>query len=74
MSRTSPEFVPGYHNRGKPESEQIPHWHPHQLRHTDALELKREAGLDVARAVLGHRRPVITAAGGVGRAGAGASR
>jgi hypothetical protein len=25
-----------------------------------ALELKREAGLDVARAVLGHRSPVIT--------------
>jgi integrase len=35
-------------------------WHPHQLRHTRALELKREAGLDVARAVLGHRSPVIT--------------
>jgi integrase len=47
-------------NRGKPESEHIPHWHPHQLRHLRALELKREAGLDVARAVLGHRSPVIT--------------
>jgi integrase len=35
-------------------------WHPHQLRHTRALELKREAGLDVARAVLGHRSPIIT--------------
>jgi integrase len=35
-------------------------WHPHQLRHTRALELKREAGLDAARAVLGHRSPVIT--------------
>jgi integrase len=35
-------------------------WHPHQLRHTRALELKREAGLDVARAVLGHKSPVIT--------------
>jgi integrase len=48
------------HNRKAPASEQIPHWHPHQLRHTRALELKREAGLDVARAVLGHRSPVIT--------------
>jgi integrase len=38
----------------------IPHWHPHQLRHQRALELKREAGLDVARAVLGHRSPAIT--------------
>ena len=35
-------------------------WHPHQLRHTRALELKRQAGLDVARAVLGHKSPVIT--------------
>jgi integrase len=30
-------------------------WHPHQLRHTRAQELKREAGLDVARAQLGHQ-------------------
>jgi integrase len=48
------------HNESKPEAEHIPHWHPHQLRHTRALEIKREAGLDVARAVLGHRSPVIT--------------
>jgi integrase len=48
------------HNAGKPESEHIPHWHPHMLRHTRALELKREFGLDVARAVLGHKSPVIT--------------
>jgi integrase len=47
------------HNREKPEAEHIPHWHPHQLRHQRALELKREAGLDVARAVLGHRSPSI---------------
>ncbi|HEX5271267.1 MAG TPA: site-specific integrase [Gemmataceae bacterium] len=44
-------------NRGRPEGERLPHWHPHQLRHLRALELKREAGLDVARAVLGHRCP-----------------
>jgi integrase len=48
------------HNRGKPEAEQLPHWHPHRLRHLRALELKREAGLDVARAVLGHRSPCVT--------------
>lgn len=48
------------HNKKKPEVEQIPHWHPHQLRHLRALELKREAGLDVARAVLGHRSPILT--------------
>ncbi len=48
------------HNKGKREAGHIPHWHPHQLRHLRALELKREAGLDVARAVLGHRCPVLT--------------
>jgi integrase len=48
------------HNKAKPEAEHVPHWHPHQLRHLRALELKREVGLDVARAVLGHRSPVVT--------------
>jgi integrase len=38
----------------------IPQWHPHQLRHTKATEIRREAGLDAARAVLGHRSPAIT--------------
>jgi integrase len=48
------------HNRDKPEGERLAHWHPHQLRHLRALEIKRAAGLDVARAVLRHRSPVIT--------------
>jgi integrase len=39
---------------------QLPQWHPHQLRHTKATEIRREAGLDAARAVLGHRSPAIT--------------
>jgi integrase len=38
----------------------VPEWHPHQLRHTKATEIRREAGLDAARAVLGHRSPAIT--------------
>jgi len=38
----------------------IPHWHPHQLRHNAATRLRREFGLDVARAVLGHSSPVVT--------------
>jgi len=38
----------------------IPAWHPHQLRHTAATKIRREAGLDVARVVLGHRSPQIT--------------
>jgi integrase len=38
----------------------VPHWHPHQLRHNAATEIRRAAGLDAARAVLGHRSPQIT--------------
>lgn len=35
-------------------------WHPHQLRHTAATEIRKEFGLDAARAVLGHKSVVIT--------------
>jgi integrase len=38
----------------------LPHWHPAQLRHAKATQLRREAGLDAARVVLGHRSPQIT--------------
>jgi integrase len=38
----------------------VPSWHPHQLRHTKATEIRREAGLDAARVVLGHRSPQVT--------------
>lgn len=30
------------------------HWHPHQLRHNAATRIRRQFGLDAARAVLGH--------------------
>jgi integrase len=42
------------------EWRQAHRWHPHQLRHTKATEIRKEAGLDAARAVLGHRSPQIT--------------
>jgi integrase len=48
------------HNRKAHPDRQILHWHAHQLRHLRALELKREFGLDVARAVLGHKSPVLS--------------
>jgi integrase len=48
---------PGWH---PPLAVGIPTWHPHQLRHTKATEIRREAGLDAARAVLGHRSPAVT--------------
>jgi site-specific recombinase XerD len=40
--------------------QEVPHWHPNQLRHAKATEIRREAGLDAARAVLGHRGPAVT--------------
>ena len=36
------------------------HWHPHQLRHNVATRIRKEFGLDGARAVLGHRTLAIT--------------
>ncbi len=42
------------------ERGEIEHWHPHQLRHTAATELRREIGIEAARVVLGHRSPGIT--------------
>jgi integrase len=38
----------------------VPAWHVNQLRHTKATEIRRQAGLDTARAVLGHRSPAVT--------------
>jgi integrase len=35
-------------------------WHPHQLRHNAATNLRREFGLEVARVVLGHSSPAVT--------------
>jgi integrase len=38
----------------------VQHWHPHQLRHTKATEIRREYGLDAARALLGQHGPQVT--------------
>ncbi len=38
----------------------VPHWHPHQLRHSAATELRREYDLEVARIILGHRSTAAT--------------
>jgi integrase len=37
------------------ESRRVPHWHPHQLRHTAATTIRDEVGRDEARASLGHK-------------------
>ena len=41
------------------ESE-IPHWHPNQLRHSRATELRNKYGLEAAQVVLGHARADVT--------------
>ena len=38
----------------------VPRWSPHKLRHCCATRLRREFGLDTARAVLGHTSPAVT--------------
>jgi len=38
----------------------VPSWHPNQLRHTAATIIRREMGLDAARALLGHKTLGIT--------------
>jgi site-specific recombinase XerC len=38
----------------------IPHWHPHQLRHTAATELRKTHGLEAAQVILGHRTLTVT--------------
>ena len=35
-------------------------WHPHQLRHNAATNLRKEFGLEAARIILGHRSAAIT--------------
>jgi hypothetical protein len=40
--------------------EPIPHWSAGRIRHNAATRLRREFGLDVTRAVLGHSSPIVT--------------
>jgi integrase len=36
------------------------HWHPHQLRHRAATELRKNFGLEAAQVILGHRTLSVT--------------
>jgi integrase len=38
----------------------VPHWHPHQLRHTHATEVRRRYGLEAAQVALGHSQATVT--------------
>lgn len=45
---------------GQEPSAAIPHWHPNQLRHTAATEVRRRYGLEAAQVVLGHSTADVT--------------
>jgi integrase len=38
----------------------LPHWHPHQLRHSHATEVRRRFGLEAAQVALGHSSADVT--------------
>jgi site-specific recombinase XerC len=40
--------------------ELLPHWHPNQLRHSKATEVRRLFGLEAAQVTLGHAHARIT--------------
>ena len=43
------------------KAELIPDWHPNQLRHTRATEVRKQFGLEAAQVVLGHAKADVTA-------------
>ena len=48
-------------NKRLPESEQIPHWTPYQLRHAAITDIVQQTGkLDIARAVAGQKTISVT--------------
>jgi integrase len=38
----------------------VPHFHPHQIRHTHATQVRRQFGLEAAQVALGHSQAQIT--------------
>lgn len=42
------------------ESAKIPAWHPHQLRHNRATEVRKKFGIEAAGIILGHSRVNVT--------------
>lgn len=38
----------------------IPNWHPHQLRHNAATNIRKAFGIETARVILGHKSALVT--------------
>ena len=50
----------GHAVRKAAEKAGVPHWHPNQLRHLFATEVRRLHGLEAAQVLLGHSRADVT--------------
>ena len=50
----------GYAVRKAAQKAGVPHWHPNQLRHTFATEVRKSHGLEAAQAALGHSKADVT--------------
>ncbi len=46
--------------RKESQEELLPAWHPNQLRHSAATEIRRQFGLEAAQVVLGHAKADVT--------------
>jgi integrase len=67
LARREGELAKEWLGRLTPEEEAALHawrkahrWHPHQLRHNAATELRKDFGLEAARVILGHKSPAVT--------------
>jgi len=67
LAKRDDETSPQWQKRlTKPQKDQLKawqkahRWHPHQLRHNAATELRKEFGIEAARIILGHRSTAIT--------------
>ncbi|MBN9518490.1 tyrosine-type recombinase/integrase [bacterium] len=45
---------------GSGNYDEVPHWHPNQLRHAHGTEVRRRFGLEAAQVALGHERADVT--------------
>ena len=45
---------------GITDPQSLHHWHPNQLRHTRATEVRRQYGLEAAQVILGHAKADVT--------------
>lgn len=63
IDRFSPEYTPkSYYRavRAAVKRAKVPHWFPHQLRHSVGTDLRRAFGIEAARAVLGQQHLSVT--------------